>query len=97
MTKAADEIAHIASIIGQINDYQATIAGAVEEQTATTAAMAHSAATVAGASSTMVADLDEVGQASKQTAQELETILAEANDLSGTSDRLQTVMAGYRA
>ncbi len=97
VTKAADEIAHIASIIGQINDYQATIAGAVEEQTATTAAMAHSAATVAGASSTMVADLDEVGQASKQTAQELETILAEANDLSGTSDRLQTVMAGYRA
>ena len=96
VTKAAGEIAHITQIIGKVNDYQATIAGAVEEQTATTAAMAHSASGVAGASGTMMANLDEVSQATQETTRELQTILAEAQELSGTSSRLQSAMAGFQ-
>jgi methyl-accepting chemotaxis protein len=97
VAKAAQEIAHITQIIGHINDFQATIAGAVEEQTATTAAMANTAATVAGASGTMVTNLDEVRQASNNTTRELQVILAEAKELSGTSSRLQDVTSGFRA
>jgi methyl-accepting chemotaxis protein len=96
-TQAASEIAHITAVIGQINDYQATIAGAVEEQTATTAAMAGSAAQVAGASESMVHTLDEVSQATGETTRQLQTILGEAKEVSGTSARLQEVLAGFRA
>ena len=95
VTQAATQISHISDLIAQINDYQTTIAGAVEQQTATTSAMAHSASTVAAASGTMVTTLDEVGNAAQETTAELQTILAEAHELAGTSTRLQHAMTGY--
>ncbi|MFN8189893.1 MAG: methyl-accepting chemotaxis protein [Nocardioidaceae bacterium] len=96
-TKAASEISHISEVIGQINDYQATIAGAVEEQTATTAAMASSAAHVATASESMVSNLDEVTSANHATSRQLQTIVTEAHEVSGTSSRLQSVLSGFQA
>ena len=97
VAKAADEITHIGSVIGRINDVQASVAGAVEEQTATTSAMAVSAASVAGASGTMVMHLDEVNLAAEETTRELSVIKSEAHDLSGTAARLQAVLAGFQA
>ena len=67
----------------------------MEQQTATTSAMAHSASTVAAASGTMVTTLDEVGNAAQETTAELQTILAEAHELAATSTRLQHAMTGY--
>ncbi len=96
VTRAASEIGQIASIIGQINDYQVTIAGAVEEQTATTSAMAESVSSVASASQTMVADLEEVDRATRGTTHELEAIFAEARELASTSASLQQAVAGFR-
>lgn len=52
---AVAAIAQIVEVIGQINDYQSTIATAVEEQTATTTEMSRSVADAA-ASSTRIAD-----------------------------------------
>ncbi len=40
VARASEEIAGIAEVVGRISDYQTTVAGAVEEQTATTEAMA---------------------------------------------------------
>jgi methyl-accepting chemotaxis protein len=93
VTKAAGEIAQIAEIIERINDFQVTIAGAVEEQTATTSAMARSVASVADNSRTMVSNLEEVGRGTQETTRELETILAEAQDLAVTSASLQSAVA----
>lgn len=92
VTKAAGEIAEITEIIGRINDYQVTIASAVEEQTTTTAAMASSVSSVADNSRAMVADLDAVDQATALTTSELETIRAEARVLATTSAGLQRAM-----
>ncbi len=96
VTKAASEIGEIALIIGRINDYQVTIAGAVEEQTATTAAMAESVSSVAGASQSMVADLEEVDRATRGTTRELQAISAEARELASTSAGLQSAVAGFQ-
>ena len=95
--KAAEEIEVIGRLIGQINDYQVTVAGAVEEQTATTSVMAHSAATVAGATATMVAHLDEVNVATEETSRELQFIRDEAHEISDTAARLRTVAATYQS
>jgi methyl-accepting chemotaxis protein len=93
--KAAEEIGQITLIVGQINDFEATIAGAVEEQTATTAAMADTAARVASASATMVANLDEVSSATEETTRSVQTILVEAREITDTSTKLQDVLAGF--
>ncbi|KGH44888.1 chemotaxis protein, partial [Modestobacter caceresii] len=47
---AVDAIGEISTVIGQINDFQATIAAAVEEQTATTNEMNRNVAEAAGSS-----------------------------------------------
>jgi methyl-accepting chemotaxis protein len=94
--KAAEEIGIIGELIGQINDYQVTVAGAVEEQTATTSVMAHSAATVAGATASMVAHLDEVNVATEETSRELQVIRDEAHEISDTAARLRTVAGAYQ-
>ena len=93
--KAAEDIGQITLIVGQINDFEATIAGAVEEQTATTAAMADTAARVASASATMVANLDEVSSATEETTRSVQTILVEAREITDTSAKLQDVLAGF--
>ena len=93
--KAAEEIGQITLIVGQINDFEATIAGAVEEQTATTAAMADTAARVASASATMVANLDEVSSATEETTRSVQTILVEAREITDTSAKLQDVLTGF--
>ena len=91
--QAADEIARIGDIIGRIHDYQATIAGAVEEQTATTSAMAASVAQAAGGGREIAESLDEVGASAQRTTAELEGIRTAARELAATSRRLQEAVA----
>ena len=93
VTQAADEIGRIGEIIARIHDYQATIAGAVEEQTATTSAMAASVSHAADGGRDMAAALDEVGASSRRTTTELESIRAAARELSETSRRLRRTVS----
>ncbi|MGW6129323.1 methyl-accepting chemotaxis protein [Cellulomonas sp. NPDC055163] len=87
--QAAAEIAQIARIIDQIHDYQGTIAGSVEEQTATTSAMAHAVADVATSGRGMVATLSDVQAATARTTGDLDGIRDAARELEATSRRLQ--------
>jgi len=64
---AVDAIGQISVVIGQINDYQTTIASAVEEQTATTQEMSRSVAEAAMGSSEIAANITGVAQAAQQT------------------------------
>jgi methyl-accepting chemotaxis protein len=89
VTQAAAEIAQIARIIDQIHDYQGTIAGAVEEQTATTSSMAQAVAEVATRGRGMAVSLGEVQDASARTASDLDGIRDAARELEATSRRLQ--------
>ena len=61
---AVDVISRISEVIAKINDYQTTIASAVEEQTATTAEMGRSISEVASGSSRIAANISDVAEAS---------------------------------
>ncbi|MGV8977026.1 MAG: methyl-accepting chemotaxis protein [Cellulomonas sp.] len=87
--QAAGEISQISQIIDRINDYQGTIAGAVEEQTATTSAMAQAVAEVAMGGRAMASNLEEVERAAQQTTADIDGIREAARDLAETSQRLQ--------
>ena len=90
---AVQAIGQISAIIGQINDYQTTIASAVEEQTATTNEMSRSVGEAALGSSQIAENIGGVAQAaattqagvddSQRAASELATLSAELNQLVG--------------
>jgi methyl-accepting chemotaxis protein len=91
--QAAQEIGRISEIIGRINDFQVTIAGAVEEQTATTSLMGQSVAQVADGSREIAAVLGRVNAASRQTTDDLEAIRTAARELADTSRRLRETVS----
>jgi len=89
VAEAATEISRIQEIIGRISDFQNSIAGAVEEQTATTAAIAGSLTDTADRGRDIASTLELVDDASRATRAELEGIRTAAHDLAATSRRLQ--------
>jgi methyl-accepting chemotaxis protein len=87
---AVEAIGQIAEIISTINNYQMTIASAVEEQTATTNEMSRSAAEAAAGSSQIAANINSVaGVLEESTAaftnldQTIARVSGEATDLNG--------------
>ncbi|MBO1752258.1 methyl-accepting chemotaxis protein [Actinotalea sp. BY-33] len=90
--RSAEEIALISEIVGRINDYQATIAGAVEEQTATTSAMAQSIAQVADGGRAISLTLEGVGESTRRTTGEIDDIRAAARELAQTAGRLRAAV-----
>jgi methyl-accepting chemotaxis protein len=92
VAQAAQEISHIGDIIQSISEFQATIAGAVEEQTATTAEMAANTERIAGGGRSIASALDEVGESSRRTSEELADIRSAATELAETSSRLRAAV-----
>ena len=64
---AVDAISRISSVIGEINDFQATIAAAVEEQTATTNEMNRNVAEAAGGTRQIAAAITGLADGTQQT------------------------------
>jgi methyl-accepting chemotaxis protein len=87
---ATQAIGSITEIIGQINSYQATIASAVEEQTATTQEMARSAAEAAGGGQGIVSNITTVADAATATD-------AGVNDARAASRALSELAVGLNA
>ncbi|GAA2575001.1 hypothetical protein GCM10010435_58530 [Winogradskya consettensis] len=95
-SSAVEAIGEISQIIQRINDYQVTIASAVEEQTATTAEMSRSIGEAAGGSSTIAANINGVAQSAELTS----STLIEADDavsqLNRVAGELRTVAERFR-
>ena len=70
---AVAAIGLIGQIVGQINDYQMTIASAVEEQTATTNEMTRSIAEAATGSTEIAANITDIAGGANNTVSQLET------------------------
>jgi methyl-accepting chemotaxis protein len=93
---AVEAIAGIGEVIERINDYQNTIASAVEQQSATTNGMTNDLNRAAGGTSEISGQLAEVVQvttATRDAAQATETTATELADISG---RLNTMVAVFR-
>jgi len=92
---AVDAIGRIGEVIGQINDYQLTIASAVEEQTATTNEMSRSVAEAAGGTTEIATTITGVSGAAESTTQALGQTRVAVDELSRMATDLRTTVGRF--
>jgi len=92
---AVAAIGEIAQVIAQINDYQLTIASAVEEQTATTNEIGRGVTEAAGGSSEIAATIVGVATASASASESMTDLEASIGDLARLSEDLRTRVAAF--
>ncbi|CAM3176605.1 methyl-accepting chemotaxis protein [Nocardioides dubius] len=95
-TGAVDAIGEIATIITSINDYQLTIASAVEEQTATTNEMSRNVAEASTGSGEIAVNIGGVATASTSTTQAVNQTLAAIGELAEMSGGLRNQLSRFR-
>ena len=94
---AVHAITQISAIITQINDIQNTIAGAVEEQTATTNEIARNAGEAARGSTEIAKNIASVSTAAQSTSQGAANTLTAASELAKLSGELKQVVDSAKA
>ncbi len=93
---AVEVISRISEVIGQINDFQTTIASAVEEQTATTGEMSRSIAEVANGSARIAHNIADVSSASASAVQGVEQTRQASTGVARTADELRALVGSFR-
>jgi methyl-accepting chemotaxis protein len=94
--EATKAIHEISTIITKVNDFQATIASAVEEQTATTNEMSRSIADAATGSSEIARNIAGVADAAKDTSSGANDSQKEATELASMASELQTLVGDFK-
>ncbi|WP_121257997.1 methyl-accepting chemotaxis protein [Nocardioides ferulae] len=92
---ASTAIAEIAEIIGRINDSQATIASAVEEQTATTNEMARNVAEAASGSTHIAENITGVAKSAEDTTEAAQSTRTAAGELAAMAAELRTLVSQF--
>ena len=82
-------------MIGSINDFQLTIASAVEEQTATTNEMSRSVQEAAGGSTEIATNITGVSAAASSTTQALGQTRVAVDELSRMASDLRTTVGRF--
>ena len=93
---SVDAIGQITGIINQINDFQNTIASAVEQQTATTNEINHNINDVASGSSEIAKNIDVVATAAKSTEAGSKDTLQASRDLAKMATELQVLVNQFK-
>jgi methyl-accepting chemotaxis protein len=93
---AVTAIGEILEIIGQINDYQMTIASAVEEQSATTDEMSRSVSEAASGTASITGNVATVATASEKTAVTVSETQRSAEHLARMSGDMQALVSRFR-
>jgi methyl-accepting chemotaxis protein len=93
---AVDVISRISEVIAKINDFQTTIASAVEEQTATTGEMSRSIGEVASGSSRIAANISDVAAASTSAVQGVTQTRQASDDVARTAEELRGLVAAFK-
>jgi methyl-accepting chemotaxis protein len=93
---AVEAIGEISRIIGKINDYQLTIASAVEEQSATTNEMNRSVSEAATGSTEIASNISGVASAAQATTEGVGDAQRAVAELTRMSSELQTLVGHYR-
>jgi methyl-accepting chemotaxis protein len=92
---AVDAIAEISTIIGRINDYQLTIASAVEEQSATTGEMNRNVAEAATGATQIAQNITGIAKGAQGAAASMAEVQDAATDLARVSGELQTLVGRF--
>ncbi|MBB3086793.1 hypothetical protein [Geodermatophilus sabuli] len=90
-----DAISQISSVIAEINDFQATIATAVEEQTATTNEMNRNVAEAAGGSRDIATAITGLAAGTEETNARVADAQRAAADLARMSGELQDAVRRF--
>lgn len=93
---AVTAIGEISAIITSINDYQLTIASAVEEQTATTNEMARNVTEAATGSGEIATNITGVSAAASSTTQALAQTQSAVDELARMAGDLRTAVSSFR-
>lgn len=93
---AVEAISHIGKIINQINDFQNTIASAVEEQTATTGEIGRNVAEAAQGSSEIAQNISGVAEAARGTTEGAGNTKSSADELSRLAMDLQKLVSQFK-
>ena len=94
--QAGRAIADIAGVITRINEFQTTIASAVEEQTATTQAINAGVTEAASGSNLIAQNIAGVAEAAGATAGSMSHARTSASELSSMSGELARLVSGFR-
>ncbi len=94
---AVEAIREIATIINAINDYQLTIASAVEEQTATTSEMSRNVAEASAGSGEIATNIAGVAAAADSTTQSVAQTLESINELARMSNELRAEVGRFHS
>ncbi|MGY1813883.1 methyl-accepting chemotaxis protein [Blastococcus sp. SYSU D00820] len=92
---AVEAIGRISAVIGEINDFQATIAAAVEEQTATTNEMNRNVAEAAGGSRDIASAISGLAAGTQETNSRVEDAQRAAAELARMSGELQEAVSRF--
>ncbi|GAA2618605.1 hypothetical protein GCM10010399_57060 [Dactylosporangium fulvum] len=92
---AVAAIEQISTIIGQISQYQTSIASAVDEQTATTGEMTRNVGAAAGGASSIATTVAEVASAAEETNRSVAAGRAATAELADLSRELQRLVARF--
>jgi methyl-accepting chemotaxis protein len=92
---AVDAIGRISSVIAEINDFQATIAAAVEEQTATTNEMNRNVAEAANGSRNIATAISGLAAGTQRTNERVEDAQRASAELARMSSELQSAVRRY--
>ena len=95
-TATAGALAAITDVIERINETQATIASAVEEQTATTNEMSCSVHEAAQGSREIAGNIGRVADAAGESSSSAEETLNSAQELAGLANELKVLVGDYR-
>jgi methyl-accepting chemotaxis protein len=93
---AVEVIGRISEVIGRINEYQTTIAGAVEEQTATTNEMSRSITEVATGSGRIAANISEVSAVGVASATGIDQTRLASIEVAQTAETLRSLVGAFR-
>lgn len=93
---AVHAIEQISEIVASINDFQMTIASAVEQQTATTAEMTRSVADAATSSTQIAQNITGVAESAQATTQALGQTGAAVSELATMADDLRRQVSQFR-
>jgi methyl-accepting chemotaxis protein len=95
-TGAVQAIDEITAVIQRINDLQTTIASAIEQQSATAAEMTRNMSEAADRSNEITTAITTVAADASSTADDAQTALAAAHDLTSLTQQLHTLVARFR-
>jgi methyl-accepting chemotaxis protein len=93
---AVSAIGEISKVINRINDIQATIASAVEEQTATTGEIGRNIVEAAKGSSEIAQNITRVAHAAESTTQGASDTKSSADELAKIAAELQKLVARFK-